>query len=208
MTPALKWKHWVAVGALACQPVRHQLPRRNHQQGLTLSGKLDTSWSNNAGIIRRCGLIDFSEKDWDDVIDLNLKTVFFLSQAVAKQFIKQGTGAPVINVASIGVLSFQGGVRVPSTPRPKVPSWVSGVGQRMGGEGRQCERHCTGLHGDRQHGGLACRRCTQCHHTGAYPCQRWGLPSDLAGPVVFLASKASDYVMVTPLAVDGGWLAR
>ena len=99
------------------------------QQALTLSGKLDIL-VNNAGIIRRCDAIDFTEKDWDDVIDLNLKTVFFLAQAVAKQFILQGTGGKIINVASM--LSFQGGVRVPSYTASK--SAVMGVTRALANE--------------------------------------------------------------------------
>ncbi|HEY8500881.1 MAG TPA: SDR family NAD(P)-dependent oxidoreductase, partial [Clostridia bacterium] len=74
-------------------------------------GRLDIL-VNNAGIIRRADAIEFSEKDWDDVMNINIKTVFFFSQAAAKQFIKQGSGGKIINIASM--LSFQGGIRVPS----------------------------------------------------------------------------------------------
>jgi len=177
------------------------------QQGLTLSGKLDIL-VNNAGIIRRCDAIDFSEKDWDDVIDLNLKTVFFLAQAVAKQYIKQGTGGKIINVASM--LSFQGGVRVPSYTASK--SAVMGVTRALANEwaahgvnvnaiapGYMATDNTTALRADAARNAAILERI---------PANRWGVPEDLAGPVVFLASKASDYVNGYTIAVDGGWLAR
>ena len=85
---------------------------------------------NNAGIIRRADAIDFSQTDWDDVMNVNLKTVFFFSQAVAKQFIKQKTGGKIINIASM--LSFQGGIRVPSYTASK--SGVMGITRLMANE--------------------------------------------------------------------------
>ena len=78
---------------------------------LNLSGHVDIL-VNNAGTIRRADSVDFTETDWDDVINLNLKTLFFLSQAAAREFIKQKSGGKIINIASM--LSFQGGIRVPS----------------------------------------------------------------------------------------------
>ncbi|MDU5688431.1 MAG: SDR family NAD(P)-dependent oxidoreductase, partial [Kluyvera cryocrescens] len=78
---------------------------------LTAAGRIDIL-VNNAGTIRREDALSFSEKDWDEVMNLNLKSVFFLSQAVAKQFLAQGSGGKIINIASM--LSFQGGIRVPS----------------------------------------------------------------------------------------------
>ncbi|MBK6595963.1 MAG: 2-dehydro-3-deoxy-D-gluconate 5-dehydrogenase KduD [Burkholderiales bacterium] len=177
------------------------------QQGLTLSGKLDIL-VNNAGIIRRCDAIDFSEKDWDDVIDLNLKTVFFLSQAVAKQFIKQGTGGKIINVASM--LSFQGGVRVPSYTASK--SAVMGITRALANEwaakGVNVNAIAPGYMATDNTAALRADAARNAAILERIPANRWGLPSDLAGPVVFLASKASDYVNGYTLAVDGGWLAR
>ena len=177
------------------------------KQGLTLSGKLDIL-VNNAGIIRRCDAIDFTEKDWDDVIDLNLKTVFFLAQTVAKQFIQQGTGGKIINVASM--LSFQGGVRVPSYTASK--SAVMGLTRALANEwaahgvnvnaiapGYMATDNTTALRADAARNAAILERI---------PANRWGVPEDLAGPVVFLASKASDYVNGYTIAVDGGWLAR
>jgi len=177
------------------------------QQGLTLSGKLDIL-VNNAGIIRRCDAIDFTEKDWDDVIDLNLKTVFFLAQAVAKQYITQGTGGKIINVASM--LSFQGGVRVPSYTASK--SAVMGVTRALANEWAKHGVNVNAIApGYMATDNTAALRADEARNSAILeriPANRWGTPDDLAGPVVFLASKASDYVNGYTIAVDGGWLAR
>jgi 2-deoxy-D-gluconate 3-dehydrogenase len=163
---------------------------------------------NNAGIIRREDAIKFSEADWDDVIDLNLKSVFFLSQAVAKVFMAQGTGGKIVNIASM--LSFQGGVRVPSYTASK--SGVMGITRLMANEwakdginvnaiapGYMATNNTAALRADEQRNSAILDRI---------PAGRWGKPEDLAGPVVFLASPASDYVNGYTIAVDGGWLAR
>jgi 2-dehydro-3-deoxy-D-gluconate 5-dehydrogenase len=163
---------------------------------------------NNAGIIRREDAIKFDEKDWDDVIDLNLKTVFFFAQAVARQFIAQGNGGKIINVASM--LSFQGGVRVPSYTASK--SGVIGITRALANEwaghrinvnaiapGYMATNNTAALRADASRNSSILERI---------PAGRWGVPDDLAGPVVFLASRASDYVNGYTVAVDGGWLAR
>ena len=163
---------------------------------------------NNAGIIRREDAIKFSEKDWDDVVNLNLKTVFFFSQAVARQFMAQGSGGKIVNVASM--LSFQGGIRVPSYTASK--SGVMGITRLMANEwaghginvnaiapGYMATNNTAAIRADEQRNAAILERI---------PAGRWGSPDDLAGPVVFLASKASDYVNGYTVAVDGGWLAR
>ncbi|MBW8894493.1 MAG: SDR family oxidoreductase [Burkholderiales bacterium] len=162
----------------------------------------------DAGIIRREDAIKFSEADWDDVMDLNLKSVFFLSQAVAKVYLAQGTGGKIINIASM--LSFQGGVRVPSYTASK--SGVMGITRLMANEwaahginvnaiapGYMATNNTAALRADEQRNSAILERI---------PAGRWGKPEDLAGPVVFLASQASDYVNGYTVAVDGGWLAR
>ncbi|MEF7614389.1 2-dehydro-3-deoxy-D-gluconate 5-dehydrogenase KduD [Aquincola sp. MAHUQ-54] len=177
------------------------------QQALGVAGKIDIL-VNNAGIIRRDDALKFSEKDWDDVVDLNLKTVFFFSQAVARQYVAQGTGGKIINVASM--LSFQGGVRVPSYTASK--SGVMGITRLMANEwaahginvnaiapGYMATNNTAPLRADEGRSAAILERI---------PAGRWGTPDDLAGPVVFLASKASDYVNGYTVAVDGGWLAR
>ncbi|MFO1252021.1 MAG: 2-dehydro-3-deoxy-D-gluconate 5-dehydrogenase KduD [Inhella sp.] len=163
---------------------------------------------NNAGIIRREDAIKFSEADWDDVIDLNLKSVFFLSQAVAKTFLAQGKGGKIINIASM--LSFQGGVRVPSYTASK--SGVMGITRLMANEWAQHGINVNAIApGYMATNNTAALRADEARNASILeriPAGRWGKPEDLGGPVVFLASQASDYVNGYTVAVDGGWLAR
>lgn len=170
-------------------------------------GKIDIL-VNNAGIIRREDAIDFNENDWDDVININLKTVFFFSQAVAKQFIKQETGGKIINIASM--LSFQGGVRVPSYTASK--SGVMGITRALANEWAKHNININAIApGYMDTNNTAALRADEDRNAAILdriPAGRWGLPVDIAGPAVFLASPASDYVNGYTIAVDGGWLAR
>ncbi|UZQ86429.1 2-dehydro-3-deoxy-D-gluconate 5-dehydrogenase KduD [Thermoclostridium stercorarium] len=163
---------------------------------------------NNAGIIRRTDAVDYSVQDWDDVININLRTVFFFSQAAAKQFIKQGTGGKIINIASM--LSYQGGIRVPAYTASK--HGVMGITRALANElakhninvnaiapGYMATDNTAPLRADEKRSKEILERI---------PAGRWGTPEDLAGAVVFLASPASDYVNGYTIAVDGGWLAR
>lgn len=163
---------------------------------------------NNAGIIRREDSLEFSEKNWDDVMNINVKTVFFLSQAVAKQFVKQGNGGKIVNIASM--LSFQGGIRVPSYTASK--SGVKGITMLLANEwakhGINVNAIAPGYMDTANTAPLIADKKRAAEILGRIPAGRWGLPSDLAGPVVFLASSASDYINGYTLAVDGGWLAR
>ena len=163
---------------------------------------------NNAGIIRRHDALTFTESDWDAVIDLNVKAVFFLCQAVARQFIRQGEGGKIINIASM--LSFQGGIRVPSYTASK--SGVLGLTRLLANEwagqginvnaiapGYMATNNTQALREDEERNQAILERI---------PAGRWGAPKDLQGPVVFLASSAADYIHGYTLAVDGGWRAR
>ncbi|WP_249021963.1 2-dehydro-3-deoxy-D-gluconate 5-dehydrogenase KduD [Kluyvera ascorbata] len=163
---------------------------------------------NNAGTIRREDALTFSEKNWDDVMNLNLKSVFFLSQAVAKQFLQQGNGGKIINIASM--LSFQGGIRVPSYTASK--SGVLGITRLLANEWAQHGINVNAI----APGYMATNNTQQLRDDAErsneildrIPAGRWGTPDDLKGPVVFLASSASDYINGYTVAVDGGWLAR
>ena len=163
---------------------------------------------NNAGMIRREDAIDYSEKDWDDTINLNLRTLFFLSQAVSRQFIKQNTGGKIINIASM--LSFQGGIRVPAYTASK--SAVMGLTKALANELAKYNINVNGI----APGYMATDNTAPLRKDekrskeilDRIPAGRWGTPDDLSGSVIFLASKASDYVNGHTLAVDGGWLAR
>lgn len=163
---------------------------------------------NNAGTIRRQDAIEYTEKDWDDILNLNLKTLFFLSQRVAKEFIKQESGGKIISIASM--LSFQGGIRVPAYTASK--SGVAGITKALANEwakyninvnaiapGYMATDNTKAIREDEKRSKEILDRI---------PAGRWGIPEDLAGAVVFLSSKASDYVNGYTLAVDGGWLAR
>lgn len=163
---------------------------------------------NNAGTIRREDALTFSEKDWDEVMNLNIKSVFFLSQAVARQFMKQGDGGKIINIASM--LSFQGGIRVPSYTASK--SGVLGITRLLANEWAQHQINVNAI----APGYMATNNTQQLREDAErskaildrIPAGRWGSPGDLKGPVVFLASSASDYINGYTIAVDGGWLAR
>lgn len=163
---------------------------------------------NNAGIIRREDSVDFTEKDWDDVMNINVKTVFFFSQAVAKQFIKQNSGGKIINIASM--LSFQGGIRVPSYTASK--SGVMGITKLLANEWAKHNINVNaiapGYMDTNNTKALREDPVRSKEILGRIPANKWGLPSDLAGPIVFLASEAGSYVNGYTLAVDGGWLAR
>lgn len=163
---------------------------------------------NNAGIIRREDAINFTEKDWDDVMNINVKTVFFFSQAVAKQFIKQGSGGKIVNIASM--LSFQGGIRVPSYTSSK--SGVMGITKALANEWAKDNINVNaiapGYMATDNTAPLRADKKRSAEILGRIPANRWGLAEDLQGPVVFLASEAGSYVNGYTLAVDGGWLAR
>lgn len=170
-------------------------------------GKVDIL-VNNAGIIRRADAIEFSEKDWDDVMNINIKTVFFFSQAVAKQFMKQNSGGKIISIASM--LSFQGGIRVPSYTASK--SGVSGITRLMANEWAKYNINANAIApGYMDTNNTALLRADVDRNKAILdriPAGRWGRPDDLMGMVVFLSSRASDYVNGFTIAVDGGWLAR
>lgn len=176
-------------------------------QAVAKMGHLDIL-INNAGTIRRCDAIDFSEKDWDEVMDLNLKSLFFLSQAVARQFIAQGSGGKIINIASM--LSYQGGIRVPSYTASK--SGVMGLTRLLANEWAKHNINVNAI----APGYMATNNTQQLREDAErnqeildrIPASRWGTPEDLQGAAVFLDSSAADYINGYTLAVDGGWLAR
>lgn len=170
-------------------------------------GKIDIL-INNAGIILRNDALDMTEKEWDDVMNVDLKSLFFLCQAAGRHFVKQGGGGKIINIASL--LSFQGGIRVAAYTSAK--SGVMGLTRLLANEwaakgicvnaiapGYIETNNTVALRNDAARFKAIVERI---------PAGRWGLPSDIAGAAVFLASPASDYVNGYTLAVDGGWLGR
>lgn len=194
--------HFMCENLLSTEPIQ-----RIVEQTIKDFGHVDIL-VNNAGIIKREDCIDFCEASWDSVMALNAKTVFFFSQAVAKQFIAQGTGGKIISVASM--LSYQGGIRVPSYTASK--SAVKGITMTMANEwakyginvnaiapGYMATNNTKALRADQDRSEAILERI---------PAGRWGTPDDIMGAAVFLASSASDYVNGFTIAVDGGWLGR
>lgn len=170
-------------------------------------GQIDILF-NNAGIIRRAPITEFSKKDWDDVININQKTLFFLSQAVAKVMIKQGNVGKIINTASM--LSFQGGILVPSYTASK--SAVMGLTRLMANElanyNINVNAIAPGYMATDNTAPLRADPVRSKEILDRIPAGRWGTPEDLKGVAVFLASDASSYINGYTIAVDGGWLAR
>ena len=163
---------------------------------------------NNAGIIRRNPALDFTEEDWDQVMNVNLKSLFFLSQAAARRMVEQGGGGKIINVASM--LSFQGGILVSSYTASK--SGVMGLTRLLANEwapkGIQVNAIAPGYIATDNTAPLRADEERNKQILARIPAERWGDPEDLKGCAVFLASGASQYVNGYTIAVDGGWLAR
>ncbi|MEM9386914.1 MAG: 2-dehydro-3-deoxy-D-gluconate 5-dehydrogenase KduD [Pseudomonadota bacterium] len=163
---------------------------------------------NNAGIIRREDAVDFSERDWDDVMATNLKVPFFLAQAAAKTMIRDQRRGKIINVASL--LSLQGGIRVASYTASK--SGLAGLTRLLANEwagaGINVNAIVPGYFATNNTAALRADEVRNRQILERIPAGRWGEPSDLGGAAVFLASSAADYVHGTLLPVDGGWMAR
>ena len=169
-------------------------------------GRLDTL-VNNAGTIRRADAVDFSEADWDAVVDTNLKSLFFLCQAAGRHMIEQGRGK-IVNIASL--LSFQGGIRVPSYTAAKsgVAGLTKALANEWAGKGVNVNAIAPGYIATNNTAALQADETRNRQIMERIPAGRWGAPSDIGGAAVFLAAPASDYVNGHILAVDGGWLGR
>lgn len=163
---------------------------------------------NNAGTIRRADSLDFTEADWDEVMDVNLKAVFFTAQVFARALVQRGAGGAIVNIASL--LSFQGGIRVPSYTAAKhgvagltkllANEWAAkGINVNAIAPGYVETANTQALRADPDRNRAILERI---------PAGRWGQPEDIAGAAVFLCSPAAAYVHGAILNVDGGWLAR
>lgn len=163
---------------------------------------------NNAGIIRRADALDFSESDWDAVMDVNLKALFFTTQAFAREVLAKGGRGAVVNIASL--LSFQGGIRVPSYTASKhgvagltkllANEWAAkGINVNAVAPGYIATNNTEALRADPDRNRAILERI---------PAGRWGDASDIAGAVTYLCTPAAAYVHGAVLNVDGGWLAR
>jgi 2-deoxy-D-gluconate 3-dehydrogenase len=163
---------------------------------------------NNAGIIRRAPCVEFTEADWDAVLDVNLKAAFFVAQAAARAFMERGGGGKIINIASM--LSFQGGILVPSYTASKAA--LAGITKTMANEwaakGICVNAIAPGYIATDNTAALQADPVRNRAILDRIPAGRWGRPEDIAGMAVFLASAASDYCHGGVYPVDGGWLAR
>lgn len=162
---------------------------------------------NNAGLIRREDSVDFSEKDWDDVMNVNIKSAFFMCQAAGRHMIEHG-GGKIINIASM--LSFQGGIRVPSYTASK--SAIAGITKLLANEwaakGVNVNAIAPGYMATDNTAQLRADAQRSAEILGRIPAGRWGEPSDVGGTAVFLSSEAAKYLHGAIVPVDGGWLAR
>ncbi len=162
---------------------------------------------NNAGIIRRAPALEFSEAYWDDVIQINLKALFFLSQAAARVMAAQG-GGKIVNVASM--LSFQGGILVPSYTAAKsgVAGLTRALANEWAGQGINVNAIAPGYMATDNTAPIRADEKRSQSILERIPSGRWGEPEDLQGAVVFLCSPAASYIQGAILVVDGGWMAR
>ncbi|WEZ85649.1 2-dehydro-3-deoxy-D-gluconate 5-dehydrogenase KduD (plasmid) [Rhizobium sp. 32-5/1] len=200
-----------------------QIGRRFHALQVDLSRKIDTGailnsiaaelggidiLVNNAGIIRRADLLDHSEEDWDAVIDVNLKSAFLLSQAVARHMVETKRAGRIVNVASM--LSFQGGIRVPAYTASK--HGIAGLTKAMANElaphGITVNAIAPGYMETDNTEALRNDKNRNAQISARIPIGRWGVPDDIATSILFLTSPASGYVTGITVPVDGGWLVR
>ena len=170
-------------------------------------GRLDIL-VNNAGIIRRSPALEFGEEDWEDVVKINLNSLWYLSQAAARHFIEQGGGGKIVNLAS--VLSFSGGIVVPSYAATK--GAVANLTRALANEWASLDINVNAIAPSYFSTSMTSALRSDAERAepllDRIPAGRWGEPEDLKGAVVFLASDASSYVHGATLPVDGGWLAR
>jgi 2-dehydro-3-deoxy-D-gluconate 5-dehydrogenase len=197
-----------------CHTMSHDLLKAGPDQAARIVGECASELGrldilvNNAGIIRRSPALEFGEEDWEDVVKINLNSLWYLSQAAARRYIEQAGGGKIVNLAS--VLSFSGGIVVPSYAATK--GAVANLTRALANEWASLDINVnaiapsyfstsmtSALRGDAERAGPLLDRI---------PAGRWGEPEDLKGAVVFLASDASSYVHGATLPVDGGWLAR
>jgi len=181
-------------------------PEQLVTQTLAHFGKLDIL-INNAGTIRRTPAVDYSEEDWATVIEVNLSSVFRLSQLAGRHMIERSSGK-IVNIASL--LSFQGGVNVPAYAASKggVAQLTKALANEWAKHGVNVNAIAPGYMKTENTAALQADETRDRQILERIPAGRWGEPRDLAGPVVFLSSAASDYLHGHVLVVDGGWMGR
>ena len=193
--------HFIAADLVSTAPIAGVV-----QETLEKMGRLDVL-VNNAGVISRADALEATESDWDRVVNVDLKSAFFLAQASARHMAGAG-GGKIINVVSM--LSFQGGVRVPAYTAAK--SGLAGITKALANEWAKQRINVNaiapGYFATDNTQALREDESRSREIMARIPAGRWGVPADLGGAAVFLASAASDYVHGAIIPVDGGWLAR
>jgi 2-dehydro-3-deoxy-D-gluconate 5-dehydrogenase len=197
-----------------CHTMNHDLLKTGPKPAAQIVGECASELGrldilvNNAGIIRRSPALEFGEEDWEDVIKINLNSLWYLSQAAARRFIEQGGGGKIVNLAS--VLSFSGGIVVPSYAATK--GAVANLTRALANEWASLDINVNAIAPSYFSTSMTSALRSDAERAepllDRIPAGRWGEPEDLKGAVVFLASDASSYVHGATLPVDGGWLAR
>ncbi len=184
----------------------HEIPRHLIEKTIAHFGQLDIL-VNNAGTIRRAPATDYSEEDWATVIEVNLSSVFRLSQLAGRHMIERGRGK-ILNIASL--LSFQGGITVPAYAASKggVAQLTKALANEWAAKGVNVNAIAPGYMRTNNTKALQQDETRNRQILERIPAARWGEPSDLAGAAVFLCSAASDYVNGHVVVVDGGWMGR
>jgi len=192
--------------ALTGDLAERETPRALIDETIEHFGRLDIL-VNNAGMIRRAPAVDYSEADWAMVIEVNLSSVFRLSQLAGKQMIERGSGK-IVNIASL--LSFQGGITVPAYAASKggVAQLTKALANEWAAKGINVNAIAPGYMRTDNTKALQQDETRNRQILERIPAGRWGEPKDLAGAAVFLCSGASDYINGHVLVVDGGWLSR
>ncbi|WP_336058167.1 2-dehydro-3-deoxy-D-gluconate 5-dehydrogenase KduD [Nitratireductor sp. CH_MIT9313-5] len=198
----------IKAGGCDARALHLDLSERDAPQNLFAAEKTIDILVNNAGIIRRADAVDYSQDDWDAVIDVNQRALFFMCQEFAKAAFARGAGGAIVNIASL--LSFQGGIRVPAYTASKhavagltkllANEWAAkGINVNAIAPGYIATNNTQALREDPDRAKAILDRI---------PAGRWGDPDDIGGTAVYLASPAAKYVHGAILNVDGGWLAR
>ena len=184
-----------------------ETPKALVAQTLERFGRLDIL-VNNAGTIRRAPAVDYSEADWAAVIEVNLSSVFRLSQLAGRHLIETGRGGKIVNIASL--LSFQGGITVPAYAASKggVAQLTKALANEWAKHGINVNAIAPGYMRTNNTAALQADETRNRQILERIPAGRWGEPTDLAGAAVFLSSSASDYINGHVLVVDGGWMGR
>jgi len=192
--------------ALGCEQDKPEQVKKLVSDAINAFGKVDIL-VNNAGTIRRAPAEDFSDEDWDLVMEANINGVFRLSRGIGKHMLANGSGK-IINIASL--LSFSGGITVPAYAASKgaVMQLTKALANEWAAKGLQINAIAPGYFATDNTEALRADTERNASISARIPAGRWGNPEDLAGSAVFLASKASDYVNGHVLLVDGGWMAR